>query len=613
MSYLVLARKWRPKRFAELVGQEHVVRALTNALGTGRVHHAFLFSGTRGVGKTTIARIFAKSLNCERGSSADPCGECETCLAIDAGRYIDLLEIDAASNTGVDNVRELIDNAQYMPSRGRVKVYLIDEVHMLSKQAFNALLKTLEEPPGHVKFLLATTDPEKLPVTVLSRCLQFNLKRLDEAQIGGQIAMILQAEGIAVEPGAIRQLSKAADGSLRDGLSLLDQAIAYTGAGSGGQLSDAAVTTMLGTVDRTRVGALLNALADGQGEALLTEIAALAEFSPDWGSVLEALTEALHRVQVRQLVPEMQMEADGVDVDALATQLRPEVVQLWYQMAINGRRDLPLAPSPRGGFEMSLLRMLAFRPAGGEDSGPAPVAGAAARAAPPSREAAGLAPAPRAAPAILAATATVSREAVAPPPVARESSRIAEPALALPASPLQMSVPAAEVPSVEVAVAPAAIAPVPPVAAVAGAASSGAAFSGAAFNGVIVDAEEWHRLVANSGLRGPARLLAEHASFVGYADGVLSLSLPATEQHLGGPAIVRMVVDALAPALGAAPQIRFEAADQPAESLRERNERARDQRQTSAEDIFRNDPDVQRLISRHGARIVADSIRPFDE
>ncbi|NUO74955.1 MAG: DNA polymerase III subunit gamma/tau, partial [Lysobacter sp.] len=363
MSYLVLARKWRPKRFAELVGQEHVVRALTNALDSGRVHHAFLFTGTRGVGKTTIARIFAKSLNCERGTSADPCGECNSCRDIDAGRFIDLLEIDAASNTGVDDVREVIDNAQYMPSRGRVKVYLIDEVHMLSKSAFNALLKTLEEPPGHVKFLLATTDPQKLPVTVLSRCLQFNLKRLDEAQISGQIGRILEAEGIAADAGAIRQLSKAADGSLRDGLSLLDQAIAYTG----GQLSDGAVATMLGTVDRTRVGALLQALADGNGNALLAEVAALAEFSPDWGGVLDTLSEALHRVQVRQLVPDAPMETDGVDVDALAGSLRPELVQLWYQMALNGRRDLPLAPSPRAGFEMSVLRMLAFRPAGGED------------------------------------------------------------------------------------------------------------------------------------------------------------------------------------------------------------------------------------------------------
>ncbi|MDH5823753.1 DNA polymerase III subunit gamma/tau, partial [Luteimonas sp. RD2P54] len=375
MSYLVLARKWRPRRFAELVGQGHVVRALTNALESGRVHHAFLFTGTRGVGKTTIARIFAKSLNCEQGTSADPCGECNACRDIDAGRFIDLLEIDAASNTGVDDVRELIDNAQYMPSRGRVKVYLIDEVHMLSKSAFNALLKTLEEPPGHVKFLLATTDPQKLPVTVLSRCLQFNLKRLDLEQIGGQIVRILEAEGIRAEDDAVRQLARAADGSLRDGLSLLDQAIAYTG----GQLESAGVAAMLGTVDRGRVGALLDALAAGDGERLLDEVAALAEFSPDWGSVLDAVAEALHRIQVRQLVPGSAVEADGVDLDALATGLRPEVVQLWYQMALGGRRDLPLAPSPRAGFEMSVLRMLAFRPVGAATAAAATGGGQPAR------------------------------------------------------------------------------------------------------------------------------------------------------------------------------------------------------------------------------------------
>lgn len=581
MSYLVLARKWRPKRFAELVGQEHVVRALTNALDSGRVHHAYLFTGTRGVGKTTIARIFAKSLNCERGTGADPCGECETCLAIDAGRYIDLLEIDAASNTGVDNVRDLIDNAQYMPSRGRFKVYLIDEVHMLSKPAFNALLKTLEEPPEHVKFLFATTDPEKLLVTVLSRCLQFNLKRLDLQQIEGQVTKILDAEGIQAEPGAIRQIAKAADGSLRDGLSLLDQAIAYTGASSGaGALTDAAVATMLGTVDRSRVDALLAALGGGDGEALLQEVATLAEFSPDWSGVLDALADALHRVQVKQLVPANDIEAEGIDVEALAAALRPEVVQLWYQMALNGRRDLQLAPSPRAGFEMCVLRMLAFRPmedsrqdAGATTSGTGsrPTGAAAARAA---LEAGADKPASRPRP---PARAPAPRTADGGDAGAGNAAPLAPDAI-LPSSPPPAPA-AAAAPAMEIE----------------------------------LDAARWPDFVAAIDLRGPVRELAAHAGFVAHADGVLRLSLPAADDHLKAPFLVSQLAAALAPAFGAEPAIRFEVAQAAVETLHDRNERQKDARQAGAEDAFLADPDVQRLMSRQGAKLVPDSIRPFED
>jgi DNA polymerase-3 subunit gamma/tau len=579
MSYLVLARKWRPRRFAELVGQEHVVRALSNALDTGRVHHAFLFTGTRGVGKTTIARIFAKSLNCERGTSAEPCGECNACRDIDAGRFIDLLEIDAASNTGVDDVREVIDNAQYMPSRGRVKVYLIDEVHMLSKSAFNALLKTLEEPPGHVKFLLATTDPQKLPVTVLSRCLQFNLKRLEEPQIQGQMTKILAAEGIPVEPGAIRQLARAADGSLRDGLSLLDQAIAYTGACAavegreGAPLTDAGVAAMLGTVDRLRVGALLEALAAGEGPALLGEIAALAEFSPDWGGVLDAIAEAFHRVQVRQLVPSAEIEEEGIAIDALAGRLRPEVVQLWYQMALHGRRDIGLAPSPRAGFEMSLLRMLAFRPA-------------EAGAGQPERPTAAPARGPEAARAALqgAPTAPTSRPLPAAAADAAASTSAPAPARAT-ANRIEMPAPATAAPG-----------------------ASGA--SGAAPAGGI-DNDRWLELIAGCGLRGGPHVLASHAAFLGYAEGVFRLSV---DEEFRMPAAVKALTEALSSRLGGPVQIRFEAG-RPAqgETLQQRTERQRDARQAEVEAQFMAHPDVQRLIGQHGAKLVPDSIRPHDE
>ena len=364
MSYQVLARKWRPRNFTELVGQDHVRQALVNALDNDRLHHAYLFTGTRGVGKTTIARILAKSLNCETGVSSTPCGECSACTEIDEGRFVDLVEVDAASRTKVEDTRELLENVQYAPTRGRYKVYLVDEVHMLSTHSFNALLKTLEEPPPHVKFLLATTDPQKLPVTILSRCLQFNLKSLNIGQISGQLAHILDSEAIAAEEGAIRQLAFAADGSMRDALSLLDQAIAY----GSGELREAEVRAMLGTIDRDAIYRLLQALADDNAAALLEEVGKADAFAPDYAAMLADMLSLLQRIAVAQLLPDAIDDSFG-DRDAvagLAGRLSPEDVQLYYQIGLIGRRDLSLSPDPRGGFEMVMLRMLAFRPDAGQ-------------------------------------------------------------------------------------------------------------------------------------------------------------------------------------------------------------------------------------------------------
>src|SRR3984885_1528744 len=312
MSYIVLARKWRPKRFADMVGQEHVLRALTNSLDSGKIHHAFLFTGTRGVGKTTIARILAKSLNCEKGVSSNPCGECSACREIDEGRFVDLIEVDAASRTKVDDTRELLDNVQYAPSRGRYKVYLIDEVHMLSHNSFNALLKTLEEPPPHVKFLLATTDPQKLPVTVLSRCLQFSLKRLPASLIGERLKFIAGAEQLAFDPAAITLLARAAEGSMRDALSLLDQLIAF----GGGKLDEADTRAMLGTIDRGHVGRLVDALARSDGPALLAEVKELDRDAPDYDRALVELGAFLQRIAIVQIVPEAALQDEEFDADS---------------------------------------------------------------------------------------------------------------------------------------------------------------------------------------------------------------------------------------------------------------------------------------------------------
>jgi len=558
MSYQVLARKWRPRKFAELVGQEHVVRALTNALDTGRMHHAYLFTGTRGVGKTTIARIFAKSLNCERGQSADPCGECSVCTAVDEGRFVDLLEIDAASNTGVDDVREVIENAQYAPSRGRFKVYLVDEVHMLSKNAFNALLKTLEEPPPHVKFLLATTDPQKLPVTVLSRCLKFNLKRLLPGQISGQMRHILGAENISYEDSAIGELARAADGSLRDGLSLLDQAIAY----GGGALHADDVRTMLGSVARGQVLGVLDALADGDGDRLLAECARIASYSPDFGGVLDDVASVLHRLQLIQLVPGYGPEQEGDDdvaLPVLAERIPAEDVQLYYQIATAGRRDLLLAPDARTGFEMALLRMLAFRPG---DAVPAdrvsrPVPASHVPANPPSR-----------------ATSTNA------------------PAKMVQAAP-----------------------PRPPTSPAPSAASG---LGGSVSAPIARDAQglpDWEALIERAGLRGPFSVLAQNAVLRERDGQTLVLALQPTHMGMAVEPMVSQMEERIGEALGEHIRLRFVSQNQAAAATQTPAARAalaRDSAQAAAEQAIEDDPLVQTLKRDFGARVVPQSVKPLD-
>ncbi|HIG66977.1 MAG TPA: DNA polymerase III subunit gamma/tau [Porticoccaceae bacterium] len=361
MSYQVLARKWRPKSFSETAGQEHVLQALINALDNDRLHHAYLFTGTRGVGKTTIARILSKCLNCEKGVSSVPCGECSSCNEIDEGRFIDLIEVDAASRTGVDDMRDLLDNVQYSPSRGRYKIYLIDEVHMLSKSSFAALLKTLEEPPPHVKFLFATTDPQKLPITVLSRCLQFNLKNLSPARIAEHLQFVLGEEKVPFDEGGVWAIGRAADGSMRDALSLTDQAIGH----GGGHINEVDVSAMLGTIERRFVVDICQALASQSGVTLLSSIANMAEQSPDYGAAMGDILSVWHQVAILQTVPEALDRglSHFTELASLAETVSREDVQLFYQICLLGRKDLNLAPDQRSGFEMAMLRALAFRPA----------------------------------------------------------------------------------------------------------------------------------------------------------------------------------------------------------------------------------------------------------
>jgi len=547
MSYQVLARKWRPRNFTELVGQDHVQQALVNALDNDRLHHAYLFTGTRGVGKTTIARIFAKSLNCDTGVSSTPCGICSACTEIDEGRFVDLVEVDAASRTKVEDTRELLENVQYAPTRGRYKVYLVDEVHMLSTHSFNALLKTLEEPPPHVKFLLATTDPQKLPVTILSRCLQFNLKSLTVSQISGQLAHILREESVSAEDGAIRQLAFAADGSMRDALSLLDQAIAY----GSGELREAEVRAMLGTIDRDAVYRLLQTLADGNAAALLEEVGKADAFAPDYAAMLADMLSVLQRVAVAQQLPDAIDDTFG-DRDAVVTlagQLSPEDVQLFYQIGLIGRRDLSLSPDPRGGFEMVMLRMLAFQPDAGLRN---PARGATVAAARPVAERkAG------------EAAASTGRD------TAPAAAGTGQPAAAQVATP-----------------APARLQP-----------ETGA----------------WSDIVGRLELKAVARELANNCALQEVTESAVRLSLDPSHSHLKNGVRVKQIEEALCAFYGHSIRLTVDdSAELVSETPARRQAREQRERQAQAVESIEQDENIRAFQDAFGATINYDSIRPRD-
>ena len=549
MSYVVLARKWRPKRFPEMVGQEHVLRALSNALDSGKVHHAFLFTGTRGVGKTTVARILAKSLNCEtNGVSSNPCGVCAACMEIDEGRFVDLIEVDAASRTKVDDTRDMLDNVQYAPTRGRYKVYLIDEVHMLSNHSFNALLKTLEEPPPHVKFLLATTDPQKLPVTVLSRCLQFSLKRLPAALIGERLKFIAAAENLPFEPAAIALLSRAAEGSMRDALSLMDQLIAF----GGGAITEANARSMLGTIDRGHVGRLVEAVSRGDGAAMLAEVRDLDRDAPDYDRALIDLATLLQRIAIVQIVPEaapQDEEFDAALLTQLAQAISPEDAQLYYQIALAGRRDLNMAPEPRIGFEMTLLRMLAFRPdAAAQPSKPVSIAST------PS----------------VAGTTSVSRTS----PVARTGP-------------------------------PAGTTPVAATSPVAGASPL---LEAARLTSI--DAANWPAVVEAAGLSGMVRQLALNCVPASFEHNLLTLKLDQAASDRRTRPIEEKLVQGLSKYLGSDIRLAFETADSDLNSPARQRVQAEQERIARAASAFESDPAVKGLRERFGADVDSASVKP---
>ena len=593
MSYQVLARKWRPHTFNDLVGQEHVVQALVNGLDQDRVHHAFLLTGTRGVGKTTIARILAKCLNCENGVSSTPCGECGSCVDVDEGRFMDMLEIDAASKTKVDDTRELLETVQFTPSRGRYKVYIIDEVHMLSGHSFNALLKTLEEPPPHVKFVLATTDPHKLPITILSRCLRFSLTRLLPDQISGHLDKILCAESIEAEEPAIMRIARAADGSMRDGLSLLDQAIAY----GGGSLKDADVASMLGSIEHEHIAAMLDALSNSDAPALMDVVNELVMQSRNLESALDELAEAMHRITLIQAAPDFRDPVRG-DWDSLverASRISPEDAQLYYQIAITGRRDLDLAPDPRTGLEMTLLRMLAFRPAdadsGGSVSATKPAASdsgttrtAQSAAAPQTRSVTGGNEAAK------AARAAFDELQKPTPPQTRKKTPTPAPELELKQEPEPETEAESErefgsQPGIEAGPAPLA--------------------------GQSDPDTDWSSLQTNLELSGSAREFARNIQLESVDENHWRFLVPDTLSDLGSESVVQSLQSALSSRLGHAVVLDMHKASEPVKSVAAAQQRAENDRMSEAERAIDEDVTVQDIKKKFGAKIVPESIQPL--
>ncbi|MBP6096833.1 MAG: DNA polymerase III subunit gamma/tau [Methyloversatilis sp.] len=564
MTYQVLARKWRPRSFETLVGQDHVVRALTHALEQQRLHHAYLFTGTRGVGKTTIARILAKSLNCETGITARPCGQCAACTEIDSGRFVDYVEMDAASNRSVDDMAALLEKAAYAPARGRYKVYMIDEVHMLTGHAFNAMLKTLEEPPEHVKFILATTDPQKIPVTVLSRCLQFNLKQMQMDAIVAHLSGVLDAEQVAYEQAALRPIARGAQGSMRDALSLLDQAIAH----GAGRLAEQDVLDMLGTVGDEHLRFLLDALLAGDGAAMMSLTEQMRSRSVDFDQALRELAVLLHRIAVVQTIPGAIVDdAERALLEPYARAMDAESVQLAYQIVVQGCSDLPMAPDEVTGFSMTLLRLLAFRP-----ENPAPL-GASSRG-----QSAALQAPPR------EAHTRASVRAVHVSPVSTEPAR----AISSPSEPAVSSDPAQAN----------AVLVVPQRA------------TGDTSGVLPRSNEEWHALVDVLDIVALTRQLAHQCEWLGSEGSALRLRLPREMAHLVTSAQDKLR-DALQAKLDIAVQLRFEHGERVAQTVAQRLNAEQQARLGHAREAMRNDPFVQQVIEQFDARLIEDSIKPL--